>query len=226
MNGPWRMLPGLGRLDLSNRMSLGDLWFRAPNKEMEGRDQFNQYVNLVLGPIATNAANVFLGANAMANGETWRGIEMMLPKAIKDGMKAVRYSTDGVKNWKSDTLLEDLGAVELFGQALGFTPTRVSEMYAGANAVKNHETRIEKRRQLLMNQWVNAIRERDAEKAREAMEAITTFNSKNPVFRIDHRKNLVPSLRNRMRVQSQTKEGVYVPATKDEIREVGRFANI
>ena len=141
-------------------------------------------------------------------------------------MKSVRYSTEGVKNWKSDTLLEDLGAVELFGQALGFTPARVSEMYAGANAVKNYETRIERRRKVLMNRWVNAIRKRDAEGAREAIEAITAFNAKNPIFRIDYRRNLVPSLRNRMRVQSQTKEGVYVPATRDEIREVGRFANI
>ncbi|MDX9893911.1 MAG: PLxRFG domain-containing protein [Desulfofustis sp.] len=226
MNGPWRMLPGLGQLDLSNRMSLGDLWFRAPNKEMEGRDQFNQYVNLLLGPVATNAANLFMGANSMANGEVWRGIEMMLPKAVKDGMKAMRYSTEGVKNWKHDTLLEDLGAVELFGQALGFTPSRVSEMYAGANAVKNHETRLERRRQVLMNRWVNAIRERDTEKAREAMAAITAFNAKNPIFRIDYRRNLIPSLRNRMKAQAQTKEGVYVPATRNEIRQVGRFANI
>lgn len=226
MNGPWRMLPGLGQLDMANRMSLGDLWFRAPNREMEGRDQFNQYVNLILGPVANNAANVFMGANSMANGEVWRGVEMMLPKAIKDGMKAVRYSTEGVKNWKNDTLLEDLGAVELFGQALGFTPARVSEMYAGANAVKNYETRIERRRKVLMNQWVNAVRKQDAEGARDAMVEITAFNAKNPIFRIDYRRNLVPSLRNRMRVQSQTKEGVYVPATRDEIREVGRFANI
>jgi hypothetical protein len=226
MNGPWRMLPGLGQLDMANRMSLGDLWFRAPNREMEGRDQFNQYVNLILGPVANNAANVFMGANSMANGEVWRGIEMMLPKAVKDGMKAVRYSTEGVKNWKNDTLLEDLGAVELFGQALGFTPARVSEMYAGANAVKNYETRIERRRKVLMNQWVNAVRKQDAEGAREAMAAITAFNAKNPIFRIDYQRNLVPSLRNRMRVQAQTKDGVYVPATKNEIRQVGRFANV
>ncbi len=226
MNGPWRMLPGLGQIDLSSRMSLGDLWFRAPNKEMEGRDQFNQYVNLLLGPVATNAANVFMGVNSMAGGEVWRGIEMMLPKAVKDGMKAVRYSTEGVKNWKHDTLLEDLGAVELFGQALGFTPSRVSEMYAGANAVKNHETRLERRRQVLMNRWVNAIRERDTEKAREAMEAITAFNAKNPIFRIDYRKSLVPALKNRMKVQAQTKQGVYVPAKREEVRQVGRFANI
>ena len=77
-----------------------------------------------------------------------------------------------------------------------------------------------------MNRWVNAVRNRDTEKAREAMAAITAFNAKNPIFRIDYQRNLVPSLRNRMRVQAQTKDGVYVPATKNEIRQVGRFANV
>ena len=225
MKGPWRLLPGLGELDIASRVSLGDLWFRAPDREAEGRDKFNQYVNLVLGPIASNAANVFMGVNAMANGDNWRGVEMMLPKAVKDGMKMVRYSRDGVQNWKHDTLIEDMKAVELMGQALGFTPSRVSEMYSGANAVKNRETILENRRQSLMNKWVQATRTRDSEAAKEAIDAIVRFNSKNPVFRVTP-QSLRSSLRNRLKAQGNTKQGVYLPATKNELRQYGRFAQV
>lgn len=225
MNGPWRMLPGLGEIDLSSRVSLGDLWFRAPEREAEGMDKFNQYLNLAIGPLASSAANVFMGLNAMNNGEGWRGIEMMLPKAAKDTMKSIRYARDGVTNWKHDTLIDELGTVELMAQAFGFTPSRISEMYSGANAVKNREARLTNRRQVLMNQWVQAMRSRDAESAREAMDAIVEFNKINPVFRVNG-ESLRRSLINRRKAEANTKKGVYLPATRNELRDYGRFANL
>jgi len=224
-SGPWRMIPGLGSLDLSSRVSLGDLWLRAPEREAEGRDKWNQYVNLVLGPVATNASNIFIGAGTMADGQVWRGMEMMLPKFIKDAMKSVRYSQEGVKNWQEDTLIDNLGAMELFGQALGFTPANISEMYSGANAIKNHERRINDRRQLLINRWVQATRKDDAKTAQEAMENITEFNQKQPLFGITS-DTLRRSYQGRIKAQSQTKGGAYLPATKEELRNIGRFANI
>ena len=224
-SGPWRSIPGLGELDMSSRVSLGDLWFRAPEKEAEGKDKFNQYVNLILGPVATNASNVFMGLNSMAEGETWRGIEMMLPKAIKDGMKAVRYSREGVKNWNGDTLREDLSAMELIGQSIGFSSSSTAEMYSGANAIKNYEHNINRRRQILMNRYVQSVRNGDSDAAEKAMDNITAFNSKNPEFGIT-RQQLVQSYKQRQRVSAQTKDGAYLPATKEAIRSLGRFANV
>lgn len=224
-SGPWRSLPGLGELDMSSRVSLGDLWFRAPEKEAEGKDKFNQYVNLILGPVATNASNVFMGLNSMAEGETWRGVEMMLPKAIKDGMKAVRYSREGVKNWNGDTLREDLSAMELIGQSIGFSSSSTAEMYSGANAIKNYEHNVNRRRQILMNRYIQSVRNGESGAAEKAMENITAFNSKNPEFGIT-RQQLVQSYKQRQRVSSQTKDGAYLPATKEAIRSLGRFANI
>lgn len=224
-SGPWRMLPVLGDLDLSSRVSLGDLWFRAPERETEGRDKWNQYVNLLLGPVATNASNIFLGAGTMADGQVWRGMEMMLPKFIKDSMKSVRYAQEGVKNWNEDTLIDNLSAMELFGQALGFTPANISEMYEGANAIKNHERRINNRRQLLINRWVQETRRGDAEAAREAMDNITAFNQKQPLFGVTG-DTLRRSYQGRIKAQAQTKGGAYLPATKEELRNIGRFANI
>jgi N12 class adenine-specific DNA methylase len=224
--GPWRAIPGLGDLDISSRVSLGDLWLRSPEREAEGKDKFNQYVNLLLGPVATNASNLFMGISTMADdGDVWRGVEMMMPKFVKDGMKAVRYSRDGVKNWQEDTLIDNLGVMEIFGQALGFTPSNVSEMYSGANAIKNHEFNINHRRQKLLNRWTQATINGDSATADTAMADIINFNEKQPVSAISN-KSLKNSIEGRLRAREQTRDGVYVPATKEDLRTIGRFANL
>jgi N12 class adenine-specific DNA methylase len=223
--GPWRAIPGLGELDISSRVSLGDLWLRAPEREAEGKDKFNQYLNLLLGPVATNASNIFMGLSSMADdGDVWRGVEMMMPKFVKDGMKAVRYSRDGVKNWQEDTLIDNLNTMEIFGQALGFTPTNVSEMYSGANAIKNHETEVNHRRQKLLNRWAQATIKGDSATAENAMSEINQFNEKQPLFAITN-KGMKSSLEGRLKAREQTKAGVYVPATKEDLRSIGRFAS-
>ena len=100
-SGPWRMIPGLGSLDLSSRVSLGDLWFRAPEREAEGRDKWNQYVNLVLGPVATNASNIFIGAGTMADGQVW-------PEAVQCAVRVARLAPQTARTHKQ--LLSALAA--------------------------------------------------------------------------------------------------------------------
>lgn len=223
--GPARMIPLLGQWDVSTRMSLGDLWLRKPDRATEGRDTFNQWLNLFAGPIASNVANMFQGAHAWSEGHHLRGVEMAMPKAIKDGFRTIRYAREGLRSWNDDTLIEEMGYMELFGQLLGFNPSRVSEMYAGKSAIKNRQTRIERRRQRLINAWVRATREGDMERARGAMEKMVRFNSKNPAFTITS-GTLQRSYRQRLNVQARTRQGVYLPTRKSGLRDEGRFANI
>ena len=148
----------------------------------------------------------------------------MLPKFVKDAMKSVRYANEGVKNLQEDTLIDNLSAMELFGQALRFTPSNISEMYEGANAIKNHESRVNKRRQILINRWVQATRKGDSTEAMSAMADISSFNQKQPLFTVNG-DTLQRSYLGRMKTQAQTKNGAYLPATKEGLRDVGRFVN-
>lgn len=224
--GPFRALPLLGQLDISSRVSLGDLWLRKPNREVEGRDKYYQYLETFLGPLSRNAGDMVSGLSSMSDGHFYRGVEMMLPKAVKDGMKTVRYSREGIKSWNDATLVEELRYMELFGQVLGFTPASVSEMYAGKNAIKNHEHRLNNRRQQLINRWVYATQHGRTNKANRIFKEIVTFNKKNPIFMIRPDTTLRTSLRNRQRSQRNTERGVYMPTTKQALREQGRFASI
>lgn len=224
-HGPWRALPVLGDLDIASRVSLGDLWFRTPDRELEGKDAWNQYINMALGPLASNGASMAQGLSAMSEGEVARGVEMMLPKAIKDAMKTIRYAREGVTSWNDATLIDELNTVEMFGQVLGFSPARLNEMYEGKNAIKNLEAKLDDRKQQLVNGWIEATRAGDIDTANRYMKDMVQFTRKNPAFAIT-RQGLAQSVRMRAKVQAQTKNGVYMPAKREEMLKEGRFANI
>ena len=57
------------------------------------------------------------------------------------------------------------------------------------------------------------------------MDEIGAFNQKQPTYAIKG-QSLRQSYQQLLKVQWQTKDGVFVPAKKDEIRKFGRFANI
>ena len=224
-HGPWRGLPLVGQWDIASRVSLGDLWLREPLKEAEGIDKWNQYLNLLLGPLASNGAAMFQGMSSISDGEVARGVEMMLPKAVKDGLKTVRYAREGVTSWNDATLIDELSYVELFGQVLGFAPSRVNEMYEGKSAIKNQETRLDDRKQKLVNRWIQATKAGDDAMASRIMREMVQFTAKNPAFAITG-PGLQQSVKMRAKIQAQTKNGVYMPAKKEELLKEGRFANI
>ena len=224
-HGPWRMIPGLGAFDISSRLSLGDLWLRSDDRETEGIDSWNKYLNLAMGPLASNGAAMAQGLSAMADGKFERGVEMMVPKFLKDALKMARYSRQGVTSWNDATLIDDLNTVELAGQALGFTPSRVSEMYEGKSAIKGAEARLQKRKERLINTWVRQTKSGDSEGAGETMRLMMRFSQKNPEFKITPQSRR-RALMMKAKVQQQTKDGVYLPRTRESLREEGGFANM
>lgn len=221
-HGPARMLP----VDVASRLSLSDLWWRDSDRVLDGREQFAQTMQNMAGPVASNAASMFAGAKYMAEGELWRGTEMMLPKALKDVMKSARYASSGVENIKRDVLLEDVGVLEVVGQLLGFTPSRVSEMHEGKRAVKNLEKKLDIERSRLKNAYHRA--KDGKESMYKVVRGIRAWNVKhkgNESLELSIDK-LRQSWKTRQRIRANTKEGIYLPGKRDWLREEGRFANI
>lgn len=94
----------------------------VPSTELEGKSEFEYWQSQLLGATPSIASNIFRGFNLMKQGETYRGIETMMPKAVKDPMKAFRYATEGATNLKGDTIVDDVGYGDVIRQALGFYP--------------------------------------------------------------------------------------------------------
>jgi hypothetical protein len=212
-------------VDMASRVGLGDLWVRAPLKEAEGRDLVEAWMLTLLGPIAGYAGQMGAAAKAFDEGKYGRGLESMLPKFIAAPLKALRYQSEGVRSWKGDALGIDLTPPDVIGVALGFQPTRLAEMYEGRSAVKGRESRLQARRQEILNMWVASYMAGDRSGTAEAMQAARAFNQKNPEFWIKpdaFRKSYQAKMRN----ASQIRDGIHLSRRRETLRDEGRFANV
>ena len=52
-------------------------------------------VEVIAGPVGNMAGGVFAGMSLIEEGHLERGIEAMMPLAIKNGMKAIRFDNEG-----------------------------------------------------------------------------------------------------------------------------------
>lgn len=181
--GPTQALTGAG---IADRTKLNDLWFRDPDQELEGRALADYWLEQIGGPIASTwLINPLTAAKLWGSGNTERAAEQIMPKALKDGLKTLRFATQGVNNLDGQPIVKDLSPYEYALQVAGFSPARVAEQYKVNNALKGYEKQIETRRQALLNGYTMAMSLNDPEAVRAAAQKITAFNAANPTFPIN-----------------------------------------
>ncbi|MDP3139802.1 MAG: PLxRFG domain-containing protein [Burkholderiaceae bacterium] len=211
--------------DVSGRVSLSELWWRSNDREgQSAREAFASDLGNILGPSAGTVLGWYTAADHMQRGQYDKAMESVVPKFIRDPLKALRESSDGITTYNGEPLMDTTFAEE-FGRALGFAPARASEMFEGRNAVMNAKTALEEKRQRLLTAVVKARLEGDAEAEAEARSEIAGFNERNPEFKITG-MSIAKSLATRRRNRANTEEGILLPDTKASLRERARFANI
>jgi len=209
--------------DISNRVSLSDLWWRSNDREGQNpRESFASDMGNVLGPTAGTILGWYTASNHMSNGNYAKAAEAVVPKFIRDPLKAVREGTQGVTSYNGEPLMETK-MVEDIGRMFGFAPTRASEMYEARNAVMNAKTALDQRRQRLLSAVVKARMAGDREAEAKVMQAISGFNERNPEFKIT-RISIGKSLMIKRRNRENTENGILLPKSKESLRDLGRFA--
>lgn len=180
-------LPTLAGADLSKRLGLSDIYGmqgEAP-ADKHGRDLAAWYAgSLVGGPIFSIWSNAFQAYDEMMNkGNYMRGLETAMPKPIKDAMKAYRLGAEGLKTGAGKKLLSDekIGPDELIMQALGFSPDEVAAAQSANTSLTRLSTAISERRGRLIRDAAKAVIAGDRG---DTLEAIRTWNAKNPRFAI------------------------------------------
>ncbi|WP_224164862.1 hypothetical protein [Vibrio penaeicida] len=101
----------------------------------------------------------------MAQGEYWRGVEMVMPKFVRDPMKAYRYHEEGALSSKGLAYKEASAFtwVELALQAGGLSDSDLMKQYDTNRALKSYERHVLDRRQQLMTAYWLAWKGRDAQ---------------------------------------------------------------
>ncbi|MCR9274404.1 MULTISPECIES: PLxRFG domain-containing protein [unclassified Mameliella] len=200
-------VPGhLTGIDLTSRIGMPDLWFRSPDRQLEGEDEYNYWVQQFLGAIPGMGQRVHRGVGQAFDGEVYRGIETMVPKAMRDAMRTGRYMSEGAETYNGDPIIEQFKPGELFVQALGFTPARLSERYDANRRLKNEEKRIMDRRRDIQKKAARAVLDGRG-LPDEIMSEIREFNRDVPEYAITG-DTLERSIRGRAQSSARNEFGV------------------
>ncbi len=172
-------------IDLTARIGMPDLWFRSPDRDLEGKEAWEYYVLNSLGAGVSMMGSMFEAYKVSTDdGSIARGIEIAAPKAVRDLMKTWRYAWDGVTTRRGDEVVaqDQISPANLISQALGFTPAKISETYDRTSALKNAEAKINDARRSAINAFAKAVEDKDPEARTAALVEIRRFNT-NPAHR-------------------------------------------
>ena len=73
--------------------------------------------------------------------------QVVVPKSVRDAMKAIRYEVQGVNTLRGDPLVPDANVIDTIYQGLGLMPADLARQYEANAAVKQYERYVLERRQ-------------------------------------------------------------------------------
>lgn len=219
---------GFSRLtpwDVSGRVGLDKLLLPDVNESLEGQRWAEAFATAMLGPVIGMGVNAAKGAQKMSDGDYARGLEDILPIFARNPIKAYRQYSEGEVDRTGVVVKDEVSLAGVLGQASGFSPSEIRLAFEGRSAVMSADRRLNERRQDLMTQFARAAMEQDQDGMAEARSAIAEFNKVNPGRRITP-PQLWQSVRNRQRRIREADDGVYLPRTRRDALEAGRFAEV
>jgi hypothetical protein len=183
MKGPWDAYTGM---TMSSRTSLNNLWIREQPDTLRGKDLLLNLAGEGLGPIFGIGMNYAQGFQDLSEDHTMRGVEKMVPKAVADAMKTIRYAMQGAQNRQGDLIVppEAFTSRDLFVQWIGFTPSNLSMQYEQNRAIKDREQALTRRHNQLLNRLFMGYRTEDRKMVRNTMQDIASWNKANPTYLI------------------------------------------
>lgn len=208
--------------DISGRVALDKLIFPDIQEGLEGARWAESIWTALGGPVLGIGVNVAKGMQSAADGQWARGLEEMAPSVLRGPIKALRYGTEGAIDRTGKPIVEDVGALGVAGQALGFSPSEVRLATEAKSAIHQADDKLKKRRAALMRHYAMAVINEDGEGAADAKEAIQAFNEKNPDRRINAMQ-MAQSVRQRRKQIAESEQGVYLPKNRRGAMEAGRF---
>ena len=184
-------LPALFGVDVHQKIGMGDVFSLVRFYPQESaRDTAKEVIVNALGPTAGRILDVS-GAlfDDMAEGNVLRGLEKLMPvRLLSDMARIARYQTQGVETKYGTQLMmpSDITYLSLMFQGLGLTPTQMSELYEGRQAVNSKIRAVEKERARILRRINQARIAKDRKAEMKYRAEAAAFNRRHPqkAFRI------------------------------------------
>lgn len=223
VRGPVDSLTGA---NLSDRVSLSYLAMgREAPGHLEGNDLYHHYLEEMVGPLPGIAGGVFPALEDINKGMPARGFEKVMPKSVRDLAKAWRFFNEGALNYQQQPILspEAFTNQDLFTQAMGFTPAKLTEQYDQARELRGMKGTLQRRRAHHLHQYSLAYRQKDRVAMKEAWAGIAKWNKAQPQLFIDT-DTINASIDNRLENDYRALSGVVLPDNLWYLEERMRWA--
>ncbi|WP_308074596.1 PLxRFG domain-containing protein [Neisseria polysaccharea] len=220
------MAKGFSRLtplDVSGRLGLNQLIFPDIQDGLEGKKWAESLVVGSTGAVVGAGIGAADGVQKILDGRYMEGLESMLPVAIRNPLKAVRYATDGQVDKSGITVKDDFNLFELAGQAAGFRSSDLALKQEGKSAVYRRDRALSAARAKILSAMAKAVVEQDAAALRELRGVVAQWNRKHPERAIKS-ENIMAGVRNRQRRVAGAKDGIYLSDRHSDARTDGGFA--
>jgi len=201
-------------LNIADRMSLNDLWFRDARKSQDEVTAFQNMLINLLGPTAGLGISAAEALKLYNDGHYYRGAEKVMPAILKQPLVGMRYATEGVLTLKGDELVSDISGKDALAQSLGFAPERVAQRQKSNIEKKSMEQDIENKRQDLMNAFFMSIDTKDQDFTARVLEKISSFNRMYPTYPISN-NTLTRSVRDRYKARALASLTGGIPINKN-----------
>jgi len=203
---------GLGNavfgVEIANRVGLSDLLFRDTTTKPSDSVLLS-IMEQAGGPVLGVASRMERGLKLINEGYTERGIEQMLPSAMGNMLKAMRFGTEGANTLRGDPITGDLGYWNTFAQFFGFAPAEYTRQLEINSSLKNIERKtMEDRTKLLRNFYI-ATRNGDGQERASVLQKMLDFNKKHPTAAITP-DTIDNSMAQHMRTTSEMYHGITI----------------
>jgi hypothetical protein len=174
-NGALNYLLGI---EIASRISLSGLVFRE-SKIDKNQSALYDLFEMFGGPAVGVAMNLERGAELLSQGETYRGVEAIMPSAIKSGMKAARFGTEGASTLRGDEIVQ-LSSMDLVKQLIGYTPEAYARQQERTSLTKRMDEAVREKKRGLLRKYNIAVQEGDFAEVREVLRDMQEFSRKYP----------------------------------------------
>jgi hypothetical protein len=206
-----RGLPAAVGWDISGRAGINNLMLYEP-PSLEDEDAFVSGVfQLITGPVGTMAVlKPYRAYSHIREGNYSRGFEEILPKAIRDPMRAMRFNTEGfaTQDGRVYSSSENFSPLDFFLTSVGLNPVSTSKIYL-SREIEAAERALNDKRSRLMREAYAAARSGTRGDKIKIMSRIRTWSRDNPTFSIDD-SDLAKSFKARTTSQRNTQGGILV----------------
>lgn len=194
-------------MSISGRIGLSGMFYREPFNA-ENQPWWASQVEAVGGP----AVGLFIKYTdrvpaLLQQGDFYRATEAMLPSAIANPLRALRYSSEGVETLRGDPILGDVSPLSAAAQFMGFAPAEYIRQLEQNRVYTRIDRAIGSERTDLLRRRYVAFRQGDRDEYRRIMRDIREFNRRHPQAAISS-DTLQSSLRSHLETTSDMHHGV------------------